>query len=589
MSVLLEAVKTYDAMDRMGKVGTLQGNAWFAPVAHNTSKADIVVIIDHDGAFVNAYEGPKDPIIIPVTEESAGRTGGADKRPHALTDKLVYMDGSNPAAYGAYTGQLRAWAESPYADPKARAVLAYIFGKTITGDLDAAGFKPGKDTFITWEVLGCGDVSRTWEDRDLFGRWTDYYLSTRKDDEKILCMVTGEQDIPAKDCLKGIFSLGGNAKLICWNRSRWAGRFRNEGDALTVGCTAIQKSHNALKWLLRNGCILGGSKVAVCWVPDSAGIIRSQDSLLGIDDEDCTPQNHSQKLGKKILGLRTACPGDTVCTAVFETQVPGRLAVSFFSESGAGMFWENLEKWESSHAFINNAAKGRPVWSPSVRNVITYAMGHLNDKDVPEITKAQENAYGQLSAAMIERKSTGGWCPENIVRMLVMRFADSGCRNRFYRDRLGWITCSMIRGVHIMKCKEDIGMSLNIENKDRSYLFGRLLAVLEKAERDTFGKDEKREPNAIRMLSAFVQRPGQITKVLIDKIKGAYWTKLPVGARIAYDRLIGEIMGKLGEFDAAEYGKQLSELYIPGYYAQKNALYTKADNETDGEEAEEKE
>lgn len=592
MSVLLEAVKTYDAMDRMGKTGTLQGHAWFAPVAHNTTRADIVIVIDSNGAFVDAYVGPKDSIIIPVTERSAGRTStGAVENPHALTDKFIYMnmDESNPTAYKAYTGQLKAWSESLYADPKAMAVLTYILGNTITGDLDAAGFKHEKNTVISWEVLGCGDISKTWEDRDLFSRWTAYYLSTRKHDEKILCMVTGEQDIPAKDCLKGVFSLGANAKLICWNKSRWAGRFRNEGDVLTVGFAAIQKSHNALKWLLSNGYILGESKVAVCWVPDSAGIIRSQDSLLGIDDEDCTPQNHSQKLSRKILGLRTIYPGNTVCTAVFEKRVPGRLALSFFSESGAGMFWDRLEKWESSHAFINNVTNSRPVWSPSVRNVVTYAIGHLNDNDVPELSKAQENFYGQLAAEMIERKSTGGWCPENIVRMLVMRFADSGCRSHLYRNRLGWIACAMIRGVRIMKYKEDIGMSLNTECKDRSYLFGRLLAVLEKAERDTFGKDEKREPNAIRMLSAFVQRPGQITKILVDKIKSAYWIKLPVGARVSYDRLIGEIMEKLGKYDAAEYGKQLSELYIPGYYAQKNALYTKSVNETDGEEAEEKE
>ena len=303
MSVLLEAVRTYDAMDRMGKIGTLQGNAWFAPIAHNTAKADIVIVIDRNGTFLNAYEGPKDPVIIPVTEKSAGRTSkGAVENPHALTDKFMYMDENNPTAYEAYTGQLKTWTDSPYADPKAKAVLTYILGKTIIGDLDAAGLKHEDKSFISWEVLGCGDISRTWEDRDLFGRWTSYYLSTRKDDDKILCMVTGEQDIPAKDCLKGIFSLGGNAKLICWNKSRWAGRFKDEHDVLTVGCTAIQKSHNALKWLLRNGCILGGSKVAVCWVPDSVGIIRSQDSLLGIDDGDCTPQNHSQKLARKILG-----------------------------------------------------------------------------------------------------------------------------------------------------------------------------------------------------------------------------------------------------------------------------------------------
>lgn len=45
-------------------------------------------------------------------------------------------------------------------------------------------------------------------------------------------------------------------------------------------------------------------------------------------------------------------------------------------------------------------------------------------------------------------------------------------------------------------------MSLDKEKKDRSYQFGRLLAVMEKVERDTY-TDEGREPNAIRMQSVF--------------------------------------------------------------------------------------
>ena len=42
-------------------------------------------------------------------------------------------------------------------------------------------------------------------------------------------------------------------------------------------------------------------------------------------------------------------------------------------------------------------------------------------------------------------------------------------------------------------------MALEPEKQDRSYQYGRLLAVLEKAERDTYSSDETREPNAIRM------------------------------------------------------------------------------------------
>ena len=42
--------------------------------------------------------------------------------------------------------------------------------------------------------------------------------------------------------------------------------------------------------------------------------------------------------------------------------------------------------------------------------------------------------------------------------------------------------------------------------------FGRLLAVMEKIERDTYDKDEMREPNAIRMQAVFCERPYYVFK-----------------------------------------------------------------------------
>ena len=69
----------------------------------------------------------------------------------------------------------------------------------------------------------------------------------------------------------------------------------------------------------------------------------------------------------------------------------------------------------------------------------------------------------------------------------------------------------------------------------------------------------------------------------MDQLKTAYYPRLRPGQRIYYDRLIGEIMEQLSRFDAADYGKPLTESYLPGYYLQKNAFYTKKN----GNEAEE--
>jgi CRISPR-associated protein Csd1 len=118
-------------------------------------------------------------------------------------------------------------------------------------------------------------------------------------------------------------------------------------------------------------------------------------------------------------------------------------------------------------------------------------------------------------------------------------------------------------------------MALEPERKDRSYQWGRMLAVMEKIELDTYDSSEARETNAIRMQSIFVQRPGYAARVIMDQLKSAYYPRLPKGARIYYDRMIGEIMEQLSSYPPEIYNKPLTEMYLPGYYLQKNAFYTK--------------
>lgn len=125
-------------------------------------------------------------------------------------------------------------------------------------------------------------------------------------------------------------------------------------------------------------------------------------------------------------------------------------------------------------------------------------------------------------------------------------------------------------------------MALKEYRKDRSYQFGRLLAIMEKIEKDTYESDEEREANAIRMQTVFVQRPGYATKIILGQLKNAYYPKLPPGLRGYYDKMIGQIMEIISAFDE-EYNKSLSETYLLGYYLQKNALYTKKEKDNNSE------
>ena len=127
-------------------------------------------------------------------------------------------------------------------------------------------------------------------------------------------------------------------------------------------------------------------------------------------------------------------------------------------------------------------------------------------------------------------------------------------------------------------------MALEPERMDRSYQFGRLLAVMEKVERDTYGSGESREPNAIRLQSVFCRRPMDTAYNLEKQLERAYFPRLKPGSRIWYKNLMGEIMEIISNFPGEE-NKTLDSTYLLGYYLQRAALYAKK-NDKDMEEQE---
>ena len=119
-------------------------------------------------------------------------------------------------------------------------------------------------------------------------------------------------------------------------------------------------------------------------------------------------------------------------------------------------------------------------------------------------------------------------------------------------------------------------MEFDPNKNDISFQFGRLLAVLEKVERDTYDSDETREPNAIRLQSIYCQRPLRTADMIEKQLERAYFPRLAKPAfRAYYKNLIGEIMEKIYSYPKEEWNTRLKETYLMGYYLQRKELYTK--------------
>lgn len=117
-------------------------------------------------------------------------------------------------------------------------------------------------------------------------------------------------------------------------------------------------------------------------------------------------------------------------------------------------------------------------------------------------------------------------------------------------------------------------MALEPNKKDISYQYGRLLAVLEKIERDTYGDDESREPNAMRLQTVFAQRPQAASRIIWEQVKKAYMPRLKAKHRAFYERLLAEIITNISEFTDSAQKRSLGDTYLLGYYLQRSELYT---------------
>ena len=63
-----------------------------------------------------------------------------------------------------------------------------------------------------------------------------------------------------------------------------------------------------------------------------------------------------------------------------------------------------------------------------------------------------------------------------------------------------------------------------------------------------------------------------------EQVKRGYYRRLTNGQRTYYEKLIGQIMEQLSEYEE-ETNKPLEDSYLLGYYLQKNELYTSKNKE----------
>lgn len=149
-----------------------------------------------------------------------------------------------------------------------------------------------------------------------------------------------------------------------------------------------------------------------------------------------------------------------------------------------------------------------------------------------------------------------------------MRSAINRASNPVSMDKWEWektlsVTCALVNQ------REGYNVALDKENMDRSYLFGRLLAIADVMERSALDKDEKRSTNAIRYMNAFSQHPERTWRTIQNALQPH---QARLGKRLSYySNMIDEVLHKIpfNEFN----NKPLTGKYLLGLSSQRYEIY----------------
>lgn len=610
MGLLQKACETFDhyysVQDKLASKTPL------VPISHLVTRAQLELTLDRDGNLLSATKVEKDQpkIIIPVTEDSGGRTSAPC--PHPLCDTLAYLAPYSGKKYSLYVQELTKWAQSPHSHPKLRPILTYVKAGTIVSDLssrkliklDKKGNPDEEKLLVCWRVV-MGDDTRDacWEDRTLFQAFIDYYHSQQQNSNQALCMIEGKLSTPAKQHPKGIIPINGNAKLISANDKSgftYLGRFTEDWQAQTVSYEASQKAHNALRWVAaeQGGQVVFGGRTFLCWnphgtkIPSPTGSFRQR---YATQKPAVTWTLYQKELQHTLNGWKSELPEQNadVVIAAFDAATTGRLSVTYYKELMASDFLQRLHDWDEHCCWWLWSKEHRCyiAQSPSLYQIVNCAFGTQRTEKNEVKLVTDDRILKQHMQRLMSCRVDCAKIPLDIEKALFHRASNPQAYDSGVYRQILFTACAVIRkyGFDYSKsqliatdCKgEDLSMSLDKNKKDRSYQFGRLLAVMEKVERDTYDSNEEREPNAIRLQSVFCQRPFYSASLIEKQLNKAYFPRLTPASRSYYKRLMGDILDIIHDSPENEWNLPLTENYLMGYFLQRKELYTAKDNTSD--------
>lgn len=508
-----------------------------------------------------------------------------------------------------------------------------------------------RKALVIWSVEFPNDLTpETWKDKAVQQSWGEYYQSTL---DCQFCMMVGEERQIRESHPAKLTYTGDKAKLISANDKdgyTFRGRFETSNQASSISAEVSHKSHAALRWLINRQGIRNGDQVTVAWaisgkaVPspmkdtfeeidwdnldisaaesDAETQMPSETENSGLDWSVNIGRQAANIIKKKLRGYQKALKqSEQISLLMLDSATPGRMALTYYQEFLPADYFDNLDAWIDDFSWYQ-------------RHSIEKKNGKKTDKQTlwafvpPSIFSIGHAVYGtalsdtlkkQLYARLLPVIAGGRNVP--IPYDLVQKSFQTACspyvnhrpedgeKKRYvnWQRNIG-VACALYKGWRARhqnsSQRRTYSMSLDLENRSRDYLFGRLLAIAESLERTALNiTNEPRATNAERYMQRFATCPFSTWKQLEenlkpykDRLRKDYPIKIseknflqnPLGFLIKKENEISQIVCILDELrqSGCELDKPLEPEFLLGYHSQKMASRSSSNTTSEQDEQE---
>lgn len=601
MSWLTSLSETYDNFYADGKRDNVKKHSdCIVPVGFISKKAFVTVYLDRNGKFVSAAIDSNNNVIMPSIPSAVAKTGD-NPAPFPLYDELKYTAGDLSEIVGAdygiyfesYIKALREWAAEDNAPHVLSVLLNYLEEKTLASDILASSKIQRKKLNSKGVVEFCiyddaiGDAIRIADMPSVRDSWT-------KRLEKLLgkpglCYASGNV-VPIATTHSKIY---GNSKFISSKDTQtifqYKGRFTSAEEACTIGYDTSEKAYNTLRWLIDRQGYKNGRFKFVAWSKDCSSIVQPDDvlsELLEEEDETVldTAEDYSRRLASRLAGFHkniSRGSGDHVILLGTEQATDGRESIDYYSELGGDEYLARLEKWYTGCCWRlswkdKNEKQHTGIITPRIDSMARAVFGGeavSTANNDSACKKAITKQVQKFSHDILYCISGGGSAPAGYTMMAYHRALKPQSfhtrKNSWLRNE--WTECMGVALAMLksLNKKGEYKVALDTKETDRSYRFGRLLAVADVIEEKALRGRSERMTNAARMFTSMQQHPAATWSNLENKLI-PYLAQLTPGSRSWFRGLIDEICSTGPDMMTGN--SSLTPRFIEGYHNQRYEL-----------------